>query len=108
MKLSTDKPGMNLLAVRGTLEDGVVSASRRVILQGGKILRITLGSNVSGQFIPAMECLEWEIDAMRCGVVENGVLYIRNYGTSAFQIDAGSVLGRMDKELYRPRKKKAA
>ena len=109
MRLSTDKPGMNLVQRRAEIgENGVVSLPQTYSLVGGKILRLVLGPDINGHFVPAMEMLEWEVDAMRGGLVENGVLYLRNYGTSAIVLEAQDPLGTFVKKAGRPKKKAAA
>ena len=95
MKFATDKPGMNLVQTRGQIsEDGVVSIPKTFSLMGSKTLRINFGAGVDGHFVPAAELLEWEIDALRQGIVGHGVLYLRNFGTSGMELQAGDPLGK--------------
>lgn len=104
---------MNIVNTKGVIDNGIVSLPKTFTLMGQKQLRIDLknGSTnpatIEGNFTVDQALMEWEIDAMRAGRIEGGVLYLRNYGMSGFTLEANTTLGVMKREgAYRPQKKK--
>ncbi len=103
---------MNIIERPAVLaENGVVSIAPFSLL-GGKTMRLDLRDEVTGTFVPSLELVDQEIDAVRMGIVENGFFYLRNFGASAVELSA---LGRIAKKRGRkegvpqgPKKKKAA